>query len=114
MNHWSTPVCLDGYLYGMFGFKKYGSAPLCCVSIETGETMWSESGFGPGNAIVVGDTLVALADDGDVVLAELSSKRYRELARDGVLDGKCWSSPCYSDGALYVRSTEEGARLGLK
>ena len=23
VNHWSTPVCKDGYLYGMFGFKKF-------------------------------------------------------------------------------------------
>ncbi len=114
MNHWSTPVCRDGYLYGMFGFKKYGKAPLCCVNIETGETLWSEPGFGPGNVIAVGDILVALSDDGDVVLAELSPKRYRELARDDVLDGKCWSSPSFSGGALYVRSTEEGACIDLR
>jgi len=98
----------------MFGFKKYGKAPLCCVNIETGETLWSEPGFGPGNAIAVGNILVALADDGDVVLAELSPERYRELARDDVLDGKCWSSPSFSGGALYVRSTEEGACIDLR
>ena len=27
-NHWSTPVCKDGHLYGMFSFKNYGKGPL--------------------------------------------------------------------------------------
>jgi hypothetical protein len=38
---------------------------------------------------------------------------YRELARADVLDGKCWSSPAYSDASLFVRSTREGVRLDL-
>ena len=32
-NHWSTPVVKDGYLYGIFSHKQYGSAPLKCVEL---------------------------------------------------------------------------------
>ncbi|MFT7679285.1 MAG: outer membrane protein assembly factor BamB [Planctomycetota bacterium] len=113
MNHWSTPVCRDGYLYGMFSFKKYGEGPLCCVEMETGETMWSVPGFGPGNAIAVGDTLVALSDAGEIVFAELVPTGYQEQARAEVLEGKCWSSPSFADGQLYLRSTKEGVRIDL-
>ena len=49
-------------------------------TIETGETLWEVEGFGPGNAIAVGDTLVALSDAGEVVLVALDPKRYHELA----------------------------------
>ena len=28
--------------------------------------------------------------------------------------GKCWSSPAFSDGQLYVRSTKEAVRLDLE
>jgi len=113
INHWSTPVCHDGYLYGMFSFKKYGEGPLCCVSLETGEIQWTTPGFGPGNVIAVGETLVALSDAGDVVLAKLDPKEYAELARAHLVDGKCWSSPSFADGQLYVRSTQEGVRVDL-
>ena len=113
MNHWSTPVCVDGHLYGMFGFKEYGRAPLQCVELATGKVVWSQPGFGPGNCILVGQTLVALSDAGELVLAEATPDAYTELARARVLDGKCWSSPAFADGQVYVRSTREGARIDL-
>ena len=28
MNHWSTPVCKDGYIYGMFDHAAFGKGPL--------------------------------------------------------------------------------------
>jgi outer membrane protein assembly factor BamB len=112
-NHWSTPVCKDGYLYGMFSFKKYGEGPLQCVELATGDVLWSADGFGPGNCILVGEDLIALSDAGEVVLVEADPGAYNELARAQVLAGKCWSSPTFADGQLYVRSTQEGARIDL-
>ncbi len=113
INHWSTPVVKDGHLYGMFSFKEYGTGPLKCIELASGEERWSQDGFGPGNVILVGDTLVALSDAGALVLADAKPDAYHELARADVLDGKCWSMPAFSDGALYLRSTKEGVRLDL-
>jgi len=113
INHWSTPVCKDGYLYGMYSFKDYGDGPLQCVELATGEIQWSADGFGPGNCILVGADLVALSDTGELVLIEAVPDEYRELARAEVLSGKCWSSPAFVDGQVYVRSTQEGCRLDL-
>ncbi|MCG8587027.1 MAG: PQQ-like beta-propeller repeat protein [Pirellulales bacterium] len=111
MNHWSTPLAHKGHLYGIFEFKKYGKAPLQCVDMATGEIKWSTRGFGPGNCILVGDKLVVLPDAGDVVLVQATPDEYKELARIKALKGKCWSTPAYSDGRIYVRSTEEAACL---
>ncbi len=113
INHWSTPVVKDGHLYGMFSFKEYGQGPLKCVELASGEERWAQEGFGAGNCILVGGTLVALSDAGEVVLVEAQPKAYRELARADVLSGKCWSMPAFSDGSLYLRSTREGVRLDL-
>lgn len=112
-NHWSTPVCKDGFLYGMFSFKEYGKGPLKCVDIRSGDVKWSKDGYGPGNAILVGDHLVALSDKGEVALVEATPESYVEVAKANVLQGKCWSSPIYANGRLYVRSTEEGVCLEL-
>jgi len=113
INHWSTPVAKDGHLYGMFSFKEYGKGPLKCVELATGEERWTQDGFGPGNVILVGGTLVVLSDAGELVLVDPKPDAYHELARADVLDGKCWSTPAFSDGSLYVRSTREGKRLDL-
>ena len=113
-NHWSTPCFKDGYLYGMFSFKKWGVGPLKCVEVATGKIMWEQPGFGAGNAILVGDKVVALTDDGNVVLVEAKPGAYKEVARVKAVTGKCWSTPAFSDGHLFVRSTKEGACLDLK
>ncbi len=107
-NHWSTPVVKDGYLYGMFSFKEYGKGPLACVDIRTGKDMWKEEGFGPGQVILAGETLIALSDKGEVVAVEVDSKKYTELKRDDVLKGKVWSYPVLAYNHLFARSTEEG------
>lgn len=108
-NHWSTPVAKDGYLYGMFSFKKFGTGPMKCVEIATGKVQWEQAGFGAGNVILVKDKVLALADDGHVVVVDPTPTAYKELARAKVLQGKCWSTPAFSDGRIYVRSTQEGA-----
>lgn len=111
MNHWSTPVVKDGYLYGLYEFKKYGRAPLQCVDLKTGEIKWKQRDFGPGNCILVGDKLVVLSDAGEVVVARANPNAYEELARSDAVSGKCWSTPAFSDGNIFVRSTEQAAKI---
>ena len=114
MNHWSTPLVHDGHLYGIFEFKKYGKAPLQCVELATGEIKWKKPGYGPGNCIKVGEQLIVLSDTGELVIVAARPDEYQELARKDVLEGKCWSTPAYSDGKIYVRSTEEAICIDLR
>jgi len=112
-NHWSTPVCKDGFLYGMFGFKKYGDGPVKCVDIRTGKVKWEKEGFGAGNVILAANAVVAITDDGQVVLFEPNPMEYKEIARTKAVEGKCWSSPVLAGGRIYARSTKEAACLDL-
>jgi outer membrane protein assembly factor BamB len=112
-NHWSTPVYYDGYLYGMFGFKQHKSGPMKCVELATGKEMWSQSGFGPGNLIVVDRHLLALTDAGDLVLVDPAPSEYKELSRAHVVEGKCWSTPVISKGRVYVRSATQSVCLDI-
>lgn len=113
-NHWSTPVCKDGYLYGLYGFKEYGNAPLACVDIRTGEMKWKEAGFGPGHLTLVGDQLLVLGDAGQLAVVAAIPKGYQELAKETLLKGKCWTTPVYSGGKIFARSASEGLCLTLK
>lgn len=110
---WSTPVCKDGYLYGMITFKKFGNGPLKCVDLQTGTVKWEQPGFGAGNVVLAGDVLIALSDDGQVVMVAATPDGYKELGRTKAIQGKCWSTPAVSNGRVYVRSTKEGACLDL-
>jgi outer membrane protein assembly factor BamB len=110
---WSTPVCKDGYLYGMLTFKKFGNGPLKCVDLKTGTVKWEQPGFGAGNVVLAGDVLVALSDDGQVVTVAATPDGYKELGRTKAIQGKCWSTPALSNGRVYVRSTKESACLDL-
>lgn len=112
-NHWSTPVYKDGFLYGMFQFKEYGSGPLKCVELKTGKVRWEMAGFGPGNVLLAGDRLLTLGDAGQLVLVEANPDAFKELGRFQALTGKCWSTPAYADGRIYVRSTKEAACFDL-
>ncbi len=112
-NHWSTPVVKDGYLYGIFSHKQYGTAPLKCVELATGEIKWTQPGFGQGNVILVGDQILALTDDGQLVVVKAKPDGYEESARAKVLNGKCWTTPALSNGKLYIRSTKEAVCLEL-
>jgi outer membrane protein assembly factor BamB len=113
INHWSTPVCKDGYLYGLYGFKQFATEPLKCVEIATGKVLWSQDGFGQGGVQLVGDHLVIQGDQGQIVLADASPKGYNEVAKTQPLHGKCWNMPVVSDGRLYARSTTEAVCLDI-
>jgi outer membrane protein assembly factor BamB len=111
---WSTPLHYQGYLYGMISGKKYGNGPLKCIDLKDAQMKWQQPGFGAGNVILSGSTLIALADDGHVYLVEAAPEGYREKGKFKAVEGKCWSTPALSDGKFYVRSTREGACFDLK
>jgi len=113
-NHWSTPVFLNGHLYGIFGFKDYGTGPMKCVELATGKVMWEQKGFGSGQVILVGNQVLALSDDGELVLVDAQPQAYTEVARAKVLAGKCWSTPVLSGGRVYARSTQEAVCLEVR
>jgi len=110
---WSTPVQKDGFLYGMISFKRFGSGPLKCVDLKTGTVRWEKPGFGAGQVILAGKYLLALADDGQLVVVEAAPEAYKEVARFKAVAGKCWSTPALSNGHVFVRSTKEGACFDL-
>lgn len=113
MNHWSTPVYYNGFIYGLFNHND-PKGPLACLDIETGQVKWSKAGFGSqGGIILVGDKLLVQTPSGELVLAAAAPDEYKELGRMKVFGGKNWTMPAYSDGKLFVRNTAEGICLEL-
>jgi len=113
INHWTTSVQAGGYIYGLFGFKQFGSEPLKCVELATGKELWSQNGFGQGGLILVDGHLLIQGDQGQLVLVKADPKAYSEVARAQVLGGKCWTMPVISDAFVYCRNPKEAVCLDL-
>ena len=113
MNHWGTPVCHQGYLYGLYGNGAYYTAPLKCVEMATGNEMWSQPDFGLGGLILADGKLLVLSENGELVMVDTDPRAYTELARFQALEDKCWNIPVLSNGRLYARSIQEGACFEL-
>ena len=102
----SSLVLANGYLYGQVGIFRGSYA---CLDFATGKVMWRQKGLGNGSVILVGDKLVFLSQRGALILVE-AKPEYKELARfKNAIKGLCYSTPAFSNGRLYIRSSKEGA-----
>lgn len=125
--HWSTPVLVDGHLYGFSGRNEPDSL-FRCLDIATGkvawerEERWAKFGskqppvFGRGSLIWVDSTLYALGEGGLLGVFQPDTRECKELARWQVpsLHYPCWAGPVLSDGRLYLRSEDRLVAIDLR
>jgi outer membrane protein assembly factor BamB len=113
-----TPVLQDGHVYGV-GF----CGDLRCLEAATGKQLWStyEATGGEktdcGTAFIIpqGDRFVLFNDNGDLILANLSPKGYREIDRAHVLEPiqearnrqVVWSHPAFAHQCVFARNEKE-------
>jgi outer membrane protein assembly factor BamB len=112
-SHWSTPVAHEGYLYGFYSYKEYGTGAFKCIDMKTGKIKWREKGFGQGQVIMADNKLFALTDFGRLNVIEPDPAKYSEIAVAELIEGKCWATPAFSDGQLFLRSTKAGVCVDL-
>ena len=109
-SHFSTPVLVDGRLYGTTD-----PGDLVCLDPTEGKTLWRQGGFQKGGIVVVDGTIIAMnGAQGDVVMVELRPDTYKELGRIKPLGGQSWTAPIVADGKLIIRNRATLACLDLK
>ena len=109
MRHtWSSPVVYRDHVYG------FDNATLRCLSLATGEVLWSHRGLGKGSLVIADGLLVALGDWGTVALSEAGPEGFRETGRFSVFPGeRTWTYPAPAGGVLLLRNHQEMAALDL-
>ncbi len=113
-NHYNTSVRRDGYLYGIDGRQEEG-ARLRCVEWKTGRVKWTRDGFGCASLLLAEGRLIALKEDGDLMLLEATPEGYREKGRARVLTSPpCRAEIALADGRLYARDGKRLACWNLK
>jgi len=103
----SNFIARDGHLYGL------DDGIFTCLDAATGEARWKDGRYGHGQFILVGELLLLLAENGELVLIEPVPAELRELARFGVFDRKTWSSPALAGDHLFLRNDQAAVCLRL-
>ena len=134
--HWSTPIAVDGYVYGFSG-RHEREGELRCIDLKNGNVEWKSTGFdgdlsdldqdpatglikdktgkvvpwpffGRGSKIKIGDRFLILGERGTLALAKIDSKEYEELGRTSYkqINFPAWTAPVLSRGLVYLRSED--------
>ena len=87
-----------------------------CIDAKTGQRLWKGGRYGSGQVVALGDQplLMAVSEEGEIVLVAADPKKHRELGRFQAVAGKTWSPPTIAHGRLYVRNAQEIACYELK
>ncbi|MCC7373547.1 MAG: PQQ-binding-like beta-propeller repeat protein [Verrucomicrobiales bacterium] len=125
--HWSTPLLVDGHLYGFSG-RNEPDAVFRCVEFGTGKVKWERDErwpphstrqpgvFGRGAMILADGKLIAVGEGGLLGMFRPTTERCEELGRWQVpsLGHPCWAAPVLSDGRLFLRSEDRLVCLSVK
>lgn len=127
----APPQIIEGIIYGVDS----ESSGLIAVSMTNGERLWSTTtpSLAPGDSkrarhgtafLVYHETnkqFWIFGEMGDLILAELSAKGYKEIGRQHVLEptngawGRkvVWSHPAFAYRSVFVRNDQELVRVDL-
>ncbi|MDB4746533.1 PQQ-like beta-propeller repeat protein, partial [Verrucomicrobia bacterium] len=99
----STATVRGKYAYGLDeGF-------FACINIETGKRIWKDGRYGFGQNLMVNDTAIIQAEDGDIVFVEANPEEFKEIARFPGVEGITWNIPTLAGEYLLVRNDKEAA-----
>lgn len=104
-SQYTTPILLDGVMYGIHGRQDAGIAALRCIDPETRRILWTKDGFGYATLLLADGKLLALKTDGELVLLRPDKARYVELDRFRPFTDTTRALPALSNGLLYARDT---------
>lgn len=98
----------DGHAYGL------SEGILECVDLATGERAWKAGRYHHGQILLVGDVLLVLSEEGEIVMVEATPERTNEvLGRFQALNGHTWNNLALYGDLLLVRNAQEAAAWRL-
>ena len=101
---YTNAVIHAGHVYGL------SDGILACVSLADGERVWRSGRYGHGQVLLVGELLLVLSEEGELLLVEATPERPNEvLGRFQALEGKTWNHVAFSGDLLAVRNASEAA-----
>ncbi len=98
----SSPVVIDGFAY-----IHLANGRLTCIELASGEARWTTQPMGDYWSMVVqDDKILALADDGTLLLIEADPSEFRLLDKTAVSEQSTWAHLAVSGDEVFVRALE--------
>jgi len=85
---------------------KTSETGLRCVNAETGKQVSFDENYAFGNLLAVGNTLIMLSEEGELIWGNLVDAAFKETYRKKILEGLCWAKPVILGKRLYARDAE--------
>ncbi len=104
-NHYSSCVLAGPTLFGFHGRQEYGQS-FRAADISTGKVLWSQGGMRAGSVTRVGDRLLLLLENGELVMVAASREKFAVLARAQVLARETRAFPAIARGLFFARDQD--------
>jgi autotransporter-associated beta strand protein len=100
----NCPVLYNNAIYGIVN----SGAGLMCLNFSDGVMKWNRNEFSDkGSVTVVGGNLLALNDNGDLIVIQTVTNAYTEIHRTNLFTGASFmTTPTISNGRMYVKTHE--------
>lgn len=110
----TTPVLVNGLLFGTSSGKPANPEGLMCFDPDTGKINWKVKAFEHGQVLAVDNVVLALdGQKGDLVMIEPVADAYREITRFTPLGGRSWATFFTVGDRLIIRNQREIACFKL-
>ena len=97
-------VVKDGYVYGL------SDGILESIELGTGARMWKKGRYGHGQILLVGEMILVLTEDGDLVMVRATPDAANDVVgRVQVLDATTWNTFALYGSYVLVRNAQEAA-----
>ncbi len=119
--HWSTPILVDGWLYGCSG-RNEPDSDLRCIAWDSGKLAWSDSRRSRSSVMYIDKHLIVLDESGLLELIKVNPERLEVVASLHLevpaagrksLGRPYWAAPILSHGLLYLRGNDHVLCLDL-
>lgn len=113
--HWSTPVLLDGFLYGCSG-RNAPDSDFRCVEFATGKVQWEDGRRIRSSVALAGDHLVVLEERGMLQIVRPNPNELEVIAEYDLSDQiryPCWAAPMIVGNRMLIRGDETVLCLAL-
>ncbi len=103
--HWSTPIVVDGFLYGCSG-RNNPDSDFRCVELASGKVQWSDDRGMRTSVTRVGEHLVVLDEYGRIEIVNPNPEKLEILAEYDFSDQirtPCWAAPIVVGNRMLVR-----------
>lgn len=103
-SQYSTPVFVDGILFGTAGREDFNNGSFRCVDLSDGKVLWKQDKFPVGHSLLVGKQILVLDSKGGFHVIEADKSKFKRLYQTKLFDSESRAMPAMANGLFYARS----------